>query len=105
MINRQNKQKNHFTSITQEEINKMNDEMIIFYNSPIMYFRIYTQEEIRKMDEEQNKKKYNYKKMKEDMKKSGIAEELMAHIFHPKNMDKWDSWGFPEFKEFKKLID
>ena len=34
------------------------------------------------------------------MKKSGIAEELMAHIFHPRNMDKWESWGFSEYKEF-----
>ncbi len=43
--------------------------------------------------------KYDYKKMKETMKKSGIAEELMAHIFNPKNMDKWIDWGFGEHQE------
>jgi hypothetical protein len=32
---------------------------------------------------------YYYKSMKENMKNSGNAEELMACIFHPKNMDKW----------------
>ncbi len=43
--------------------------------------------------------KYNYFKMKEDMKKSGIAEELMAHIFHPRNMKRWMDWGFTEHQE------
>ena len=28
------------------------------------------------------------------MKKSGIVEELMAYIFHPRNMEKWHDWGF-----------
>jgi uncharacterized Fe-S cluster-containing protein len=31
---------------------------------------------------------YDYKKMKETMKNSGIVEELMAFIFHPRNMNK-----------------
>ena len=34
------------------------------------------------------------------MKKSGIAEELMAFIFHPKNMNKWKDWGFLEHQDF-----
>ena len=33
---------------------------------------------------------YNYKQMKKNMKNSGIAEELMAYIFHPKNMKKME---------------
>jgi hypothetical protein len=43
--------------------------------------------------------------MKENMKKSGIAEELMAHIFHPKNMDKWVNWGFNEHQEMIDFIN
>jgi hypothetical protein len=31
---------------------------------------------------------YDYKKMKERIKNSGIVEELMAYIFHPRNMEK-----------------
>jgi hypothetical protein len=26
-----------------------------------------------------------------------LAEELMANRFHPKNFDKFVSWGFDEF--------
>ena len=48
---------------------------------------------------------YNYKKMKDNMKNSGIAEELMAFIFNPKNMDKWNSWGFAEHNEFIEFIN
>ena len=43
--------------------------------------------------------------MKENIKKSGIAEELMSVIFHPKNMNKWNDWGFEEYNEFLELID
>ena len=48
---------------------------------------------------------YDYKLMKENMKKSGIVEELMAYIFHPKNMNKWNNWGFTEHQEFMDFID
>ena len=48
---------------------------------------------------------YDYKLMKEKMKKSGIAEELMAYIFHPKNMDKWKDWGFMEHQEMIGFIN
>ena len=48
---------------------------------------------------------YDYKKMKENMKNSGIAEELMAYIFHPKNMDKWNDLGFMEHQEMLELIN
>ncbi len=48
---------------------------------------------------------YNYKQMKENMKNSGIAEELMSVIFHPKNMEKWNNWGFVEYQEMKDLIN
>ena len=48
---------------------------------------------------------YNYKLIKENMKKSGIVEELMAVIFHPKNMNKWIDWGFSEHVEFMNLIN
>ena len=48
---------------------------------------------------------YDYKKMKENIKNSGIVEELMAFIFHPKNMKKWESWGFEDFKEICELND
>jgi hypothetical protein len=43
---------------------------------------------------------YDYKTMKEKMKNSGIVEELMAFIFHPKNMNKWKDWGFSEHQDF-----
>ena len=49
--------------------------------------------------------KYDYKKMKKTMKNSGIAEELMAYIFHPKNMNKWKDWGFSEHQEFMDFIN
>ena len=39
------------------------------------------------------------------MKKSGIVEELMSVIFHPKNMNKWIDWGFTEHEEFMNLIN
>ncbi len=48
---------------------------------------------------------YNYKLMKKTMKNSGIVEELMAYIFHPKNMEKWKDWGFTEHEEMLKLIN
>ena len=46
---------------------------------------------------------YDYEKMKEKMKNSGIVEELMSVIFHPKNMKKWIHWGFDEFQEVLEL--
>ena len=48
---------------------------------------------------------YNYEKMKETMNNSGIVEELMAYIFHPRNMEKWKDWGFTEHEEMLKLIN
>ena len=33
------------------------------------------------------------------MKNTGISEELMNFIFHPKNMEKWNDWGFSEHLE------
>jgi hypothetical protein len=48
---------------------------------------------------------YDYKKMKKTMKNSGIVEELMAYIFHPKNMEKWNNWGFSEHQEMLELIN
>jgi hypothetical protein len=48
---------------------------------------------------------YDYKLIKETMKKSGIAEELMSFIFHPKNMNKWKDWGFLEHEEFMNFIN
>ena len=48
---------------------------------------------------------YDYKKMKETIKNSGIAEELMSVIFHPRNMKKWIDWGFTEHQEMLDFID
>jgi hypothetical protein len=48
---------------------------------------------------------YDYKIMKKNMKNSGIAEELMSVIFHPKNMNKWKDWGFTEHQEIINLIN
>ncbi len=48
---------------------------------------------------------YDYIKMKETMKKSGIAEELMAFIFNPKNMNKWKDWGFSDHHEMLEFIN
>ena len=39
------------------------------------------------------------------MKNSRIAEELMAYIFNPKNMNKWIDWGFSEHQDFLKFIN
>jgi hypothetical protein len=40
---------------------------------------------------------YDYEAIKNAIyKEGGIAEELMQNRFHPKNMDKWDGWGFRE---------
>jgi hypothetical protein len=40
---------------------------------------------------------YDYEAMRSRMKP--LAEQLMAKCFHPRNFDKWVSWGFDEFKE------
>jgi hypothetical protein len=48
---------------------------------------------------------YDYQLMKETMNKSGIAEELMAYIFNPKNMEKWIDWGFTEHQEIIEFIN
>jgi hypothetical protein len=48
---------------------------------------------------------YNYKKMKKTMKNSGIVEDLMAFIFHPRNMNKWKDWGFLDHQEMLELIN
>ena len=48
---------------------------------------------------------YDYKKMKLNIKNSGIAEELMALIFNPKNMEKWNDWGFSEHQEMLEFIN
>ena len=48
---------------------------------------------------------YDYKLMKENIKNSGIAEELMSVIFHPKNMNKWIKWGFTEHQEILEFIN
>ena len=48
---------------------------------------------------------YDYKKMKENMKNSGIVEQLMAYIFNPKNMEKWNDWGFTEHHEMLEFIN
>ena len=36
---------------------------------------------------------YDYTALKERMRDSGIASEIMANRFHPSNMDKWADWG------------
>ena len=38
---------------------------------------------------------YDYEAMRDRMKP--VAEELMANRFHPKNFEKFVSWGFDEF--------
>ena len=48
---------------------------------------------------------YNYKSMKKNMKNSGIVEELMSYIFHPRNMEKWKDWGFTEHQEMLEFIN
>ncbi len=60
---------------------------------------------LRSLSKNPNIFNYDYKQMKENIKKSGIAEELMAFIFHPKNMDKWINWGFIEHNDFMDFID
>ena len=37
------------------------------------------------------------------MKNSGIAEELMAYIFHPKNMEKWKNGLIGDLQNIKNL--
>jgi hypothetical protein len=48
---------------------------------------------------------YDYIKMKEKMKNSGIVKELMSVIFHPKNMNKWFNLGFSEHQEMLEFIN
>ena len=43
--------------------------------------------------------------MKKNMKNSVIAEELMAFIFNPKNMEKWNGQGFSEHQEMLEFIN
>ena len=37
---------------------------------------------------------YDYKAMKSSMYDSGICEELMKNRFHPKNVHKFEDWGY-----------
>jgi len=39
---------------------------------------------------------YDYEAMRYRMKP--IAEEIMANRFHPRNFDKFVSWGFEDFE-------
>jgi len=40
---------------------------------------------------------YDYKAMKNKMyKDGGMVEELMMNRFHPKNMHKFNDWGFSD---------
>jgi hypothetical protein len=40
---------------------------------------------------------YNYKAIRESY--HPFKEELIAKMFHPDNVCKWEGWGFDEFKE------
>jgi hypothetical protein len=44
---------------------------------------------------------YDYQKIKDHMKNSGIAEGIAMKIFHPDNIYKWADWGFDEYKELE----
>ncbi len=37
---------------------------------------------------------YDYERMKEEQYSSGLVEELMQNRFHPRNVDKFEDWGF-----------
>ena len=37
---------------------------------------------------------YDYDAMKNHMYSSGLFEQLMQNRFHPKNIDKFEDWGF-----------
>ena len=37
---------------------------------------------------------YDYEAMKDRMYNSGLFEELMKNRFHPKNISKFESWGY-----------
>ena len=39
---------------------------------------------------------YDYEEMKKRM--NIVAEELIANRFHPRNFDKFVSWGFEDFE-------
>jgi hypothetical protein len=40
---------------------------------------------------------YDYDAIKRTFYESGIAEGIMADRFHPKNMAKWEEWGFDDW--------
>jgi len=40
---------------------------------------------------------YDYKAISNHIYNSGICEGIMANRFHPKNVNKWYSWGFDDF--------
>ena len=42
--------------------------------------------------------------MKENMKNSGIVEELMAFMFNPKNMNKRVDWDLQNIKNLLILL-
>ena len=52
----------------------------------------------RNLSENPNIFTYDYQVIKDHFYSSGLAEEIIANRFHPKNMDKWNSWGF-EFED------
>ena len=43
-----------------------------------------------------SKENFIRKKLQEDFSKSELKRELMEVIFHPKNLSKWEEWGFDE---------
>ena len=45
------------------------------------------------------------KRKERQNKNSRIDEELMVFIFNPKNMNKWNDWGFAEHEEMLNFIN
>jgi hypothetical protein len=37
---------------------------------------------------------YNYERIASQLRSSGIFEELMQNRFHPKNIPKFEEWGY-----------
>jgi hypothetical protein len=64
------------------------DHMISDYGAPSLNIKLF---KIKSIFE------YDYKYIHDRC--NIFKEELMAKMFHPDNMNKWEGWGFDEFKE------
>jgi len=70
------------SSILEKNMDKINWYVFIEWNSDMMF-----------VDEYEEKSREYFRKY--------VTEELMAKMFHPRNLRKFSSWGYEEFDDME----